>query len=333
MVRFWRYTMIILKLVRATNLLLIAATQYALRFFILKPSVQVNNETFEVTTFQLQLSELEFLMVVLATVFIAAGGYVINDYFDRKTDLINRPGRVIVGRLIKRRYAMAMHILFTVIGILLGIWVSVRTDLMVNIVVFVGISGLLWFYSTSFKRQLFIGNLVIAMLVAFVPLIILLFEFPLLIEEYHYYILAAKTNLGFMRSWLLGYAGFAFLITLIREIVKDMEDFEGDYVFGRQSIPIVLGNTAAKAIVLFLSCILLVAIYLVYWFFIHDIITLSYLSICITLPVLVVIVLLIKAKTQKIYHRLSLLLKGIMFSGLFYCLVVFFIIKNHEILM
>ena len=330
MVRIWKYTLITLRLVRIVNLLLIAATQYALRFFILKPSIAVNNETFRVSSFRLQLSELDFFMVVMATVLIAAGGYVINDYFDRKTDLINRPGQVLVGRLIKRRYAMAMHVIFTVTGILIGTIVSLKTGLTYNIVVFAGISGMLWFYSTTFKRQLFIGNLVIAILVAFVPLIILSFEFPLLIEEYKYYILAAETNLGFMRSWLLGYAGFAFLITLIREIVKDMEDFEGDYVFGRQSVPIVLGMKAAKVIVLFLTFVLLLAIYLVYWYFISDYITLTYLSIFIALPLLVMAGFLVSARTQKIYHRLSLLLKGVMFSGLFYCLVVFFIVKNYE---
>ena len=330
MVRFWRYVVIVLKLVRFVNLLMMAATQYALRFLILKPLIQVNNKNLQITDFALQLSELEFFMIVMATVFIAAGGYVINDYFDRKTDLINRPGRVIVGRLIKRRYAMAMHLIFSFIGVMLGVLVSFSTGITVNSIVFLGISGMLWFYSTSFKRQLLVGNLVIALLVAFVPLIILLFEFPLLIKEYRYYMLATETNLGFMKAWLLGYAGFAFLVTLIREIVKDMEDFDGDFVFGRQSIPITLGMPFAKVIVVFLTLCLIASVYLVYFFFLRDYITLIYLSTFVVIPLIILIVLLVRANTKALYHKLSLMLKVVMFSGLFYCLVVYVIVQNYE---
>ena len=153
-----------LRLIRWPNLLIIAVTQYFIRWFILKPLLATAH-------FKVQLGLWPFSMLVLSTVLIAAAGYIINDYFDRKTDLINRPGKVIVGRLIRRRAAMFMHLLFTGIGILAGAYVAWSIGKLSLTVVFVFAAGVLWFYSTTYKRQILVGNLVISMLVGIVPVI------------------------------------------------------------------------------------------------------------------------------------------------------------------
>jgi 4-hydroxybenzoate polyprenyltransferase len=111
MVKKLRLLAVFLRLIRWPNLLIIIITQYFMRWFILKPLLGVSE-------FSVQLNTLQFALLVAATVFIAAAGYIINDYFDRKTDLINRPGSVIVGRLISRRYAMIFHIIFSVIEVI-----------------------------------------------------------------------------------------------------------------------------------------------------------------------------------------------------------------------
>ncbi|MBN2523349.1 MAG: geranylgeranylglycerol-phosphate geranylgeranyltransferase, partial [Bacteroidales bacterium] len=243
MVKQLKICLAFLRLIRLPNLVIIAITQYFMRWFILKPLLSVSD-------FKVQLNTLQFSLLVLSTVLIAAAGYIINDYFDRKTDLINRPGRVIVGRLIKRRYAMAFHIVFSTLGILAGTYLAYSIHRLSLGIVFIFATVVLWFYSTTYKRQVVIGNLIISMLVGFVPLMVLLFEFPLLVKRYELYILASGVNFSYLIFWVVSYTIFAFIVNLIREIIKDIEDFEGDYVFGRQTIPIAWGLQIAKWIVI-----------------------------------------------------------------------------------
>jgi len=123
-------------------------------------------------------------LVILATVFVAAGGYAINDYFDRRIDMINKPGKLIIGKLIHPRHVMAYHLVFTTAGVLLGTYAAFASGLPFLSLVFIMVSGLLWFYSTTYKKQLLLGTILIAILTALVPFIVLLFEMPLLIKEY-----------------------------------------------------------------------------------------------------------------------------------------------------
>ncbi|HPX05845.1 MAG TPA: UbiA family prenyltransferase, partial [Tenuifilaceae bacterium] len=159
----------ILQVVRTKNLLVVMATMYAMRFFIVAPLLQVKG-------MQLQLGEVPFLLLVLATVFIAAAGYVINDYFDTRADLINHPESVIVGRKIARRTAIILHLGLSLVGVVLGTVVSFLIGKPTYSIIFLLVAGMLWFYSTTYKRQFLIGNIIVAFLSALVPMLVLVFE-------------------------------------------------------------------------------------------------------------------------------------------------------------
>jgi 4-hydroxybenzoate polyprenyltransferase len=322
MVRQLKISLAFLRLIRFPNLVIIAITQYFIRWFILKPLISVAG-------FRVQLRTSQFAVLVLATVALAAAGYIINDYFDRKTDLINRPGRVIVGRLISRRYAMFFHILFTSIGVLAGAYLAHSIHHLSLTIIFIFVAAVLWFYSTTYKRQLLVGNIIISVLVGLVPLMVLLFEFPLLVKRYQLYTLATGINFDFLLFWVCSYAGFAFLLNLVREIVKDMEDFEGDSAFGRQTIPIVWGVKMAKRIVITLIVFMILPILYLLFFHLNDRISVAYILLLIVTPLILLAFGTSWAGTKEQYHSLSRISKGIMFSGLLYCPIADYIISHH----
>jgi 4-hydroxybenzoate polyprenyltransferase len=219
-------------------------------------------------------------------VFITAGGYVINDYFDIKTDLINK-GKVIVGTKIPRRQAMMWHNIFNITGVSIGFYISWKAGYFMLGSLFLIVSGLLYFYSSSYKRQFLIGNIIVAILSAMVPLLVVFYEWPAL---YRYYTLnaIALPEINFIFFWVGGFALFGFMTTLTREIIKDIEDFEGDAAYGRNTVPVVLGVLSAKVVSVSLIIITIALLYLTWYFFINDTLTLIYLSVAITLPLIYV---------------------------------------------
>ncbi|MEO6303412.1 MAG: UbiA family prenyltransferase, partial [Bacteroidia bacterium] len=144
-----------LKLIRTENLVMIALTQILLRYFVMQKILNQNN-------IPLELDNALFYLVVLSTVLIAAAGYIINDYFDMKTDLINHPDTVVVGKVIKRRVAIILHITFTFVGIVIGMYAALKTGYLRLAIFHIVAATLLWFYSTHFKKQLLVGNLVVS---------------------------------------------------------------------------------------------------------------------------------------------------------------------------
>jgi 4-hydroxybenzoate polyprenyltransferase len=315
MVKFLKITAAFLRLIRLPNLIIIGITQYFIRWFILKPLLGISD-------FTVQLSPVQFFILVLSTVLIAAAGYIINDYFDRKADLINRPGRVIVGRLIKRRYAMLLHGILSFAGVFLGIWLAYRIGQLKLSIIFLFATGVLWFYSTVYKRQLLVGNLVVASLVGFVPLLVILFELPLLANRYKLYVLVAGTSFDYLIFWVGSYAGFAFMLTLIREIIKDIEDYEGDSVFGRQTVPIVWGTHTAKWIVAGLIVLTVIPILYLLAFHLADKISFVYIVFFLLVPMFMLAFGVLWASSKRQYTILSQMTKIIMFAGLMYCPLV-----------
>ncbi len=314
MVRVYKYSIAFLRLARWNNLLIIAATMYLIRWFVFIPILSDYN-------LKPQIDECRFSLLVLATVCIAAAGYIINDYFDRKTDLINKPGKVILGRILSRRAGMFWHTILTGVGILLGTYVSWKTGILKLSLIFPVISGVLWFYSTTYKKQVLLGNLVVAFLVASVPLVVLLYELPMLLKNFNNLIATNTYYIKLMAFWIGGYSLFAFLLTLIREIVKDLEDFEGDFAFGRQTIPIAWGQAIAKYIILFLSLISIILLAIIIYKIRWSLLTVGYCVFLIIIPLIVQMVVVYKAKEKKHYTSASLMLKLAMLSGLFYVVV------------
>jgi 4-hydroxybenzoate polyprenyltransferase len=199
-----------LKVIRPINLIIICLTQFMAAYFLLH---------------QQDIFEVKFLLLVFSTVFIAASGNLINDYYDIKIDFINKPKDVIVGKHLKRRWVLFISVLLSVFGIGLGILISPAIAFINLISAF-----LLWFYSNQLKRLPFVGNLIIGILTGLSVLVVGVY-----FDRYE--------NLLFI------YALFAFYMTLIREIIKDIEDFSGDKQFGGKTLPIWLGIRKSKNIV------------------------------------------------------------------------------------
>jgi len=183
-----------------------------------------------------------FLLISLSTILIAAAGYIINDYFDIKIDIINKPDKVILEKRIPRRMAIIVHSTLNAIAIFLAAIVARRAGHYEWLLLQIVCTVLLWFYSTHFKRQFIIGNVVVALLTSFTIIALMLYE-----PAIHYYFFKSyfiNTSIGNAPNpvWVLGiYAYFAFVLTWIREIVKDMEDYKGDAQEGCITMPIKWG--------------------------------------------------------------------------------------------
>ena len=316
----------IFRLVRLPNLVIIAATQYAMRYLIVAPLLPSDS-------FALQLDDLHFGLLVLSTIFIAAAGYIINDYFDTRADMINKPERVVVGLKIGRRMAMALHAVFNIIGVGIGVYLSFYIGMPTLSIVFFLAAGLLWFYSTNYKRQFLVGNLSVAFLTGLVPLMVVLFEIPLLNRTYGEIMIRHEANFTYIFAWVGGFSFFAFLTTLLREIIKDTEDFEGDMAYGMKTVPIVLGIFWTKVVVVALisfTVFMLVFILTEYIFFSvpgNDYISLIYFTVLLIIPLIVLLVMVITAKNKKDFHRASMMIKWIMLTGILYSGVVFYLVQ------
>jgi 4-hydroxybenzoate polyprenyltransferase len=283
-------------------------------------------------TFKLQFGNFQFALLVFSTMLIAAAGYIINDYFDTRTDLINKPSRVVVGMSISRREAMILHAILNIIGIGIGIYLAFYVGLRSLSLVFMLSTGLLWFYSTDYKKQFLLGNLIVAFLTALVPLMVVLFEIPLLNREYGEVMIRYDADFNYLFAWVSAFSFFAFVTTLIREIIKDAEDLEGDHAYGMKTVPIVLGAFWTRFAVVSLIVLTLAALtflLLKYIFFSvdpADTISLAYFSLFLFLPLIILAILVIRARDKRGYHRASTLIKLIMLSGILYSGVVFYLV-------
>lgn len=267
----------LLKLLRWKNLLIVGVTQYAAAYLLI-----------ESLPLQSLITNLEMLALSISTVLITAAGYVINDYYDVKIDYINKPQRVVVGRFLKRRSSIVLHAWLNTIGILLGTWVSWE----IGIIDFFAI-GLLWLYSNQLKRLPLLGNIAVALLTGLAVFIVYIF---------------------FKESLFLfaAYATFAFFISLIREIIKDMEDVEGDRKFGCKTLPISIGIRKSKMVIYLVSLIFLGSVVLLlqqepkfWWVFSGLTLMLAWLN-----------YRLFKADKNIDFTKLSTLSKQIMILGL-----------------
>jgi 4-hydroxybenzoate polyprenyltransferase len=316
----YRYIISFLRLIRISNLLIIAGTQVLVRYCVLNPLLRHHH-------MDLQLPDGSFVLLVIATVFTAAAGYAINDYFDRRIDRVNKPESLIVGRLIYPRHAMAYHLFFSITGALIGTWVSYRAGLLYLCLVFYMVSGLLWFYSTTYKREFLLGNVIVALLTALVPFLVLLYELPLLARTYGHSAAPVVRNL---MTWFIGFSFFAFLLNFVREIVKDAEDFEGDQAYGKRTVPVVWGMIATRWLSMALVAVSILLLGTAWYFFIPDKITLWYFIVLLAIPLAVVIIMIYRAQSSVHYHLASTVIKVIMLLGLLYMIVVNFIISGMQ---
>lgn len=297
-----------LKLIRYKNLLIIIATMFIIRYALIKEFMPF------------QLSFLGFCLLVLATVCISAAGYIINDYFDVNADMMNKPDSVIIGKCINRRNAMILHWVLNIIGCVSGAVVSYGIGRESYSLMFIFIVGILWFYSTTFSKEPILGNIIVAILVAMVPLIEVMYELLPILSLPIEAITQLNINFEEIMLWSFGYAIFAFLLTLLREMVKDIEDVEGDRTYGRNTLPIAFGIKTARHTSVGVGIVILIAFAFVQVCKLHDVYSLFFINIGITIPFLYSLVIFIKAKTSEDYAKVSLSLKLVMMMGLLYLL-------------
>lgn len=226
------------RLVRYPNLIFIALTQ-SLFYFIIEQSIF---SEIEYATGPL-LGTNDFFLLLLSSVAIAAGGYIINDYFDMDIDNVNKPHKLVIGKLISRRWAMLFHMLLSLIGLFLTAVVALHlNNIMLLVFNFVSVV-LLLFYSTTFKKRLLVGNVIISLLTAWVVGVLFIAEIKFSDADYMFKNLAVIERLY---KFTLIYASFAFIVSLVREVVKDLEDIIGDKKYGCTTMPIVWGVNASK---------------------------------------------------------------------------------------
>lgn len=272
----------VLDLIRFPNLVIIALCQVLVQVCLLQPEVPVRQV----------LATERFYLLLLATFCVAAAGYIINDYYDIKIDAINKPRRQVVGKTINRRQAMLAHLLLSGIGVLVGLTLGWRVGL-VNIAA----TLLLWGYSARLKSYFLVGNLTIALLSAVMVLVV----------PVHY---------GSSTTAVWAYACFSFLISLVREIIKDMEDVKGDASFDRRTLPIVLGIPATKWVVYGILVLFFATVLLAMVFRAHDVFFSLYMVLLILLPGALLLQSLLKADRKRDFSRLSRWCKGLMLMGI-----------------
>jgi 4-hydroxybenzoate polyprenyltransferase len=297
-------------LIRYKNLLMIALVQSLIKYGLFIP--------FGIST---SLNVLEFSLLVFSTICIAAGGNIINDIYDIDTDGINKPDKIIVGKSISEKTAFNLFIILNVLGVGLGFFVSYAVGKSELFSLFVIISALLYVYASYLKQMFLVGNIIVSALVALSIIIVGIFELiPAITPENQ------GIQLAFFRI-LLDYALFAFIINLIREIVKDIEDFEGDYKSGMHTIPIVIGKEKATKFLFLLSFIPLgTVIYYVNSNLYKQPIAVLYFLIFIIAPLIYLSILIFNAKTKKDFHVISNLLKLVMLFGMLSILLYKFIL-------
>ncbi|MDN3667027.1 geranylgeranylglycerol-phosphate geranylgeranyltransferase [Algibacter miyuki] len=300
-----------LNLIRWKNLLMIALAQLLIKYAFLEP--------FGVAT---TLDGFGISILIFATLCIAAAGNIINDIYDIETDFVNKPDQLIIGESISEKTGYNLFIAFNFVGVAAGFYISNDVGKSAFFSLFVIISALLYVYATYLKRTLLIGNIVISILVALSVLIVGIFELiPAITTENR------TIQLTFFNI-ILDYAIFAFIINLLREITKDLEDIDGDYKAGMNTLPIAIGRERTTKILFILSLIpVLSLIFYVLNTLYKNTISAAYFIFLIIGPLLYISLKLFSAKSKKDYHFISNLLKLVMFSGVLSLLLYYFNLK------
>lgn len=313
-----------LMLVRWQNLLMTAIVLFVMEKWVATPILCA-------AYFGEQLPWWLLTLLMLATVLITAGGYVINDYFDVKIDQINRPDRLIVTRSVTKPEAMRLFQVLTAAGIVCGIVASICLRSWVTAVIFVFVPGLLWFYSASYKRQFLIGNLIVALAAALCPLLIAIANVAWLKHLYGDVngidVLSLTTLPHDLYMWIGGFAAFALWGTFIREIIKDMQDVTGDRELECHSLPVVLGEPVTKGIVTALLLAMAGAIVWLAWWVIPfpngwNSLHARYVVLGLLVPIACELWLLWSARIPSDYRTAQSVMKFVLLMGVLYAFVI-----------
>lgn len=306
----------IAKSIRLKNIMFIAIIQLVTRYFIIKPVLQAKGLNF-------LLSDFYFIILVLSTMLIASAGYLINDYFDYEHDIeFNKRTK---ENLPSKNLLFTLYIVFNILAFTLAFWVSLACGMYKISFIALIVAGLLWFYSSNYKKSFLIGNLIVAIVSGLVPIIIMIFELYLQYSTNKKYLITVGQNLHEIRNWVLVFSILSFWFTLIREIVKDAEDYDADLAYNYNTIPLILGKKITKIIVFVLTIIGIIAVSIAALVFLQFY-SLAYVFLLIIVPLIYFNLKLLKSSEKEQFNFLSNFLKLIMFAAIMY--PIFFNILN-----
>ncbi len=271
--------------VRGYNIPIIALAQYLSAIFILAPEKRALSV----------LLDFNLFIIVIASGLTIASGYIINNFYDSKKDLINRPNKSKIDRLVSQRTKLQVYFTVNFIVASLALLVSFRALLYFSVYIF-----LIWFYSHKLKKHPIIGNLT-ASLLAILPFFAILLYYKNLYPQ------------------IFAHATFLFLLILIREIIKDLENIKGDIANDYRTIPVLFGEIAAKKIITFLTIITILPVYLLV-----DKYDVGYMDIYFYVSLMVLLFFLFylwKSNSKIHYLQLHIILKIIIVSGVL-CIVL-----------
>lgn len=286
---------------RPKNLLLVGLTQFIIYHYMFN---KFDNE--------LALSGNLLYIFILDTIIISASGYIINDLIDYKADAVNKPHKTYIPHSISLKNAIIYYLLLVAIGLFLCIYISIKLNNLPLVYLYLLASSILYFYSKKYKNTILKGNIIVSLYVAFVPGVTLLIEKSLIFEK------IGQEYQNIILQILLFYIVFSFLINLIREIIKDMEDVDGDQRNGYMTLPIKYGIITAQRCCIALSAV--TVLILVGWIILTDIKldlrVQTYLLLFVAAPLVKIIQLLSKTNYKQDFSKISTMLKWIMLAGL-----------------
>jgi 4-hydroxybenzoate polyprenyltransferase len=282
---------------------MVALTMYLVRHCLFIELTYTEQTGFRMAHIPFALHGPDFFWLVLSTVFITAAGYVINDMRDIRTDSVNKPARMVVGQTISVKAAGNIYYALNAGGIILAIYCSYQAGSAKLALIHMLAAGLLYFYATSYKGIYLLGNIIVSLLTALVPVL------PALYEPGIY-------NLSII-TYIAGYAIFAFLLSLVRELLKDAEDREGDDAAGLRTMAVVSGNRTVKTVSMTLTVLTIALLGVIeYKFMKDDPLSLRYFNFGVQLPMLALIYFIIRARTPRQFRVAANMAKVVMLLGM-----------------
>ena len=302
-----------IRLIRPINLGIVALTMYGIGWYF--------EGIYGVDT-QSNILSASYTLLVVSTVMIAAAGNIINDYFDVRADRINKPDRLIIGKHVKRRVAIVSHWGLNFIAFCIALYLSWVLETFWYLFIHVFTINLLWYYSMHLKRKFLTGNILIAALTGLVPILVGFYFHQLYniktpkIKPETLFPFDQYQGSNYILWLVFGLATFAFILNLAREIVKDMEDVEGDKKLPAKTLPIVLGYSKTKIIASIILFGTVIGTFII-WMTTDslELVTIAPIVISAVLIILCFI-LLSKANSVKEYRQINHLIKFAMVSGM-----------------
>lgn len=275
----------ILRLIRIHTIAFAAFVMYAMRYFVILPILEVNG-------FRLQLSDWGFTLLVVAVCSLISGAYIINDYFDTKSDRISGVRDVVVGRSISRRIAITLHTVLNIVAVGIAFYLGYAVGVWKIGILFLLVSGVLWFYSSAYKKYFLVNNLLVGFLAALIPVCAVIYEIPLLNMAYADILIETDTNFMYMFNWILGFSWFIFLNVLAYEINKDIYTLDGDLEKGNQTFPVRFGIQTTQHVITALAVVGMFSAAILYLLeFTSSLAILMYMIVAVEIPYAIYIVL------------------------------------------